>query len=185
MPIYEVFIDGKPLKTELKRTKERCFTAKIADKSFSIELPAEKLDFEKGIVMKVNGKAYKAKVSTINREKLIRVSRARKEATFKTEVKTPVRRLSLVTRPTPVASIKRTKTPKRIGEGVITAPMTGKIVSVMVKVGDHVKEGQVAIILEAMKMENEITTSKAGIVQKVQVVEGASVSKGETLLVTS
>ena len=183
MPIYEVFIDGKPLKTELKRIEERCFTAKMADKSFSIELPADKPDFEKEIVMKVNGKVYKTKMSTINREKFIRVRRARKEATFKTEVKTSMKRLALTTRPTPVTSMRRIKTPKRVGEGVITAPMTGRIISVMVKVGDHVKEGQVACILEAMKMENEITTSKAGIVQKVHVIEGASVSKGETLLV--
>jgi len=75
--------------------------------------------------------------------------------------------------------------PKQDAEGAVTAPMMGKIVSVMVKKGDHVKAGQIVCILEAMKMENEITTPKAGTVQEVRVFEGSSVSEGETLFVVS
>jgi biotin carboxyl carrier protein len=63
--------------------------------------------------------------------------------------------------------------------------MMGKIISVMVKKGDHVKAGQIVCVLEAMKMENEITTPNAGTVQEVCVFEGSSVSEGETLFVVN
>jgi biotin carboxyl carrier protein len=61
--------------------------------------------------------------------------------------------------------------------------MTGKILSVKVKKGDQVKKGETLCILEAMKMENEITTSKAGTVREVYVFEGSSVSEGDTLFI--
>jgi acetyl-CoA/propionyl-CoA carboxylase biotin carboxyl carrier protein len=61
--------------------------------------------------------------------------------------------------------------------------MTGKIVSVKVKKGDQVKAGQVLCVVEAMKMENEIASSKAGVVKEVYVSEGSSVSEGEPLFV--
>jgi biotin carboxyl carrier protein len=61
--------------------------------------------------------------------------------------------------------------------------MTGKILSVKVKKGEQVKLGQVICILEAMKMENEITAPKAGTVREVHVSEGSSVSEGEPLFV--
>jgi biotin carboxyl carrier protein len=61
--------------------------------------------------------------------------------------------------------------------------MTGKILSVKVKKGDQVKKGETLCILEAMKMENEITTSKAGTVREVYVSEGSSVSEGDSLFI--
>ncbi len=68
-------------------------------------------------------------------------------------------------------------------EGAVLAPMPGKIVSLMVKKGDSVKEGQVVAILEAMKMENEIHASKDGVVVDVRVSKGANVNRGDVLLV--
>jgi len=67
----------------------------------------------------------------------------------------------------------------------VTAPMTGKILSVMVKKGDQVKTGQILCVLEAMKMENEVTAPKTGTVQEVYVSEDSSVSEGEALFVVS
>jgi len=74
-------------------------------------------------------------------------------------------------------------TQKQVAEGAVTAPMTGKIISVKVKKGDQVMAGQILCIIEAMKMENEITAPKAGTVQEVNVSERSSVSEGEVLLV--
>ncbi|MFQ5891596.1 MAG: biotin/lipoyl-containing protein [Candidatus Methanofastidiosia archaeon] len=68
-------------------------------------------------------------------------------------------------------------------KGLITAPMPGKIVEVNTKVGDKVKSGDVLGILEAMKMENEITSTKSGIVKKLNMQKGESVSKGDVLVV--
>ncbi|WP_158774869.1 sodium-extruding oxaloacetate decarboxylase subunit alpha [Cobetia sp. L2A1] len=64
----------------------------------------------------------------------------------------------------------------------INAPLAGNIFKVNVKVGDSVAEGDVIIILEAMKMETEIRAHQAGTVSAVQVKEGDSVSVGDVLI---
>lgn len=184
MPIYAVFIDGKPVEIELTRTAEGSFTVKIEDKAFNIELSADKLDLEKEFSMKINGKEYKVELPEIDQKKPfpVRVE----EATFKAEVKTHTRRpTSAIFEPTRVTPVKMTGSPKQHTEGAVTAPMTGKILSVMVKKGDQVKASQILCVLEAMKMENEITTPRTGTVQEVYVSEGSSVNEGEALFVIS
>ena len=66
--------------------------------------------------------------------------------------------------------------------GGITAPMPGKIVNVLVKPGDKTKVGQVVVILEAMKMENELSTVSGGTVKAVLVNQGDSVQRDQVLL---
>ncbi len=60
--------------------------------------------------------------------------------------------------------------------------MPGKIVDIMVEVGGEVKEGEPIIILEAMKMQNEITSHITGIVQSISVKKGESVMKDDALI---
>ena len=68
------------------------------------------------------------------------------------------------------------------GESV-NAPMPGNILKVNVNVGDAVKEGQCLVVLEAMKMENEIMAPKDGTVAQVVTSKGASVNTGDVLVV--
>ena len=65
---------------------------------------------------------------------------------------------------------------------MVAAPMPGTILKVNVKNGDAVKEGQVLVVLEAMKMENEIMAPKDGTVTAVAVQKGASVDTGAPLV---
>lgn len=65
---------------------------------------------------------------------------------------------------------------------IVDAPMQGNAWKVLVKEGDKVKKGQVLIILEAMKMENEIMSPIDGVIASVNVVEGASVNGGDVLV---
>jgi biotin carboxyl carrier protein len=69
------------------------------------------------------------------------------------------------------------------GPHVVTAPMPGKVVKLLVKPGDQVTARQGVIVVEAMKMENELRSAKAGAVSAVKVAEGASVEAGAVLVV--
>ncbi len=70
-----------------------------------------------------------------------------------------------------------------IDSGAVTCPMAGSIKSILVKVGDTVKQNQPLVILEAMKMENQITAPVAGTVNSMDIAEGDNVREGHVLLV--
>ena len=65
----------------------------------------------------------------------------------------------------------------------VTSPMPGNILKVLVNPGQQVKEGEVLMVLEAMKMENEIVAPKAGSVAQILVSKGTVVETGTTLAV--
>ena len=67
-------------------------------------------------------------------------------------------------------------------DGCVTTAMPGTIIDIKVKVGDSVTAGDSVIVIEAMKMENEIQASKSGIVVAIHVANGDSVSPNETLI---
>ena len=65
----------------------------------------------------------------------------------------------------------------------VTAPMPGKILSVKVNVGDTVNSGDLVLMLEAMKMENEVFATASGKVTDIRVKSGDNVSTGDVLMV--
>ena len=67
------------------------------------------------------------------------------------------------------------------GRQQIVAPMPGKVVRVLVKAGDRVETGQGLLVVEAMKMQNEIRSPKSGTVERVLAKEGQPVTAGEVL----
>ena len=67
------------------------------------------------------------------------------------------------------------------GSVKINAPMPGKTVDVKVKVGDAVKKGQTVLVLEAMKMENDIVAPEDGTVASINAAVGSAVEAGETI----
>ena len=73
--------------------------------------------------------------------------------------------------------------PRANVKGGVTAQIAGRVLKVNVKVGDAVSEGDVLLMLEAMKMENEIKAPKSGVVTDVAVAEGSRVTEGTTLVV--
>ena len=81
----------------------------------------------------------------------------------------------------PAAAPKAAPAPAAAGSVAVTAPMPGKILGVKASAGQAVKRGQVLLILEAMKMENEIVAPQAGTVASINVAVGDSVEPGATL----
>ena len=69
------------------------------------------------------------------------------------------------------------------GEQRVTAPMPGRVVRVLVAAGDEVAVRQGVVVVEAMKMENELRSPKAGRIKEVNVAPGTSVEAGRVLLV--
>ena len=71
------------------------------------------------------------------------------------------------------------------GRQQIVAPMPGKVVRVLVKVGERVEAGQGLFVVEAMKMQNEIRSTKSGTVERILAKEGQPVNAGEILCVVA
>ena len=69
------------------------------------------------------------------------------------------------------------------GRQQVTAPMPGKIVRLLVKTGDAVEVKQGLLVVEAMKMQNEIRSPKTGTVERLMVTEGQTVNAGEVLVI--
>lgn len=69
------------------------------------------------------------------------------------------------------------------GDAAIRAPMPGLVSNVIASEGDAVKRGQTIVVLEAMKMENDLTAPRAGIVKSIRVSKGQTVNQGDTLAI--
>ena len=96
----------------------------------------------------------------------------------------PVAAAPVAAAPAAAAPAAAPAAPVVTGAGeAVNAPMPGNILKVNVKAGDAVKEGQVLVVLEAMKMENEIMAPKAGTVTQVLVSKGSTVDTGAPLVV--
>jgi biotin carboxyl carrier protein len=104
------------------------------------------------------------------------------EKTLAPQSKTPtlVRRRAV---PTGEGDKKKTHKPTRkAGAGQIKAPLPGTILEMKVKEGDSVKTGDTVLIMEAMKMENNIKADREGTIASVKVANGDSVMEGDVLV---
>ncbi|MGL5439004.1 MAG: biotin/lipoyl-containing protein [Filifactoraceae bacterium] len=125
----------------------------------------------------VNGKNYEVEVEEVSSTKQSADNRENIEKVI-SETKEPmkVERVYKVEE-RPAKKEENTK----FGEKIITAPMPGTILDIKVSNGTEVKKGEVLLILEAMKMENEILAPEDGIVSSINVSKGSSVNTGDIL----
>jgi glutaconyl-CoA/methylmalonyl-CoA decarboxylase subunit gamma len=121
----------------------------------------------KKYVIKLNGKVYEVEMEEVTGEAA---------ATVVENTKT----VQAVPQSEPQPSTQ--SAPAVSGGEVVEAPMPGNILNVAVKVGDMIKKGQVLVVLEAMKMENEIVAPVDGKVVSVGVSKGETVNAGDTLV---
>jgi biotin carboxyl carrier protein len=123
----------------------------------------------KKYIIKLNGKVYE-----IEMEEVTGAAASATEASKPAQVQS-------TQQPAPAAAPAQAPAPVSGGESV-DAPMPGTIVNVVVKPGDKVKKNQVLVVLEAMKMENEIVSPIEGTVIAVNVSKGQTVNPGESLV---
>ena len=83
----------------------------------------------------------------------------------------------------PAAAPAPAAKPVAAGAATISAPMPGKVLEVKVKAGDAVKAGDVLMILEAMKMQNEIMAPADGTISDVRISAGQTVGTGDVMIV--
>ncbi len=83
---------------------------------------------------------------------------------------------------TPVEAIEASAAAAAVGPSRLDAPIPGKVVKVHVRVGDEVEAGQPLVVLEAMKMENELTATQSGRVTAVHVEPGQIIDAGGLLV---
>lgn len=94
----------------------------------------------------------------------------------------PVKVQSAPAAPAPVAAApKAASKPAAVSSGSVVAPMPGTVIKILKNAGDEVKAGDVVLILEAMKMENEISAPANGTLASVNCTEGGTVAGGDIL----
>lgn len=135
----------------------------------------------------VNGNEYDVQVEEVGGaqvlEPIARAKSAREAAqkeNVKKEVYTP--KVAVSEEKAEVKASEKSSS-KSAGSIIVEAPLPGSIFNILVKVGDKVSAGTPLLILEAMKMENEIMAPKDGTVLEIKVQQGVSVNAGEALVV--
>jgi biotin carboxyl carrier protein len=162
---YDVVVDGKTHRLELTKG-EKTWLCTIDDEMIEVDAALTARDI---LSLLVGGDSFEVKRErSLQGEVHLIIGSAR----YAVDVQDP---RSLRTR--------RTAGGAEAGPQKITAPMPGKIVRIAVAVGDEVQAGQGVIVMEAMKMQNEMKSPKDGKVQKILTSEGSTVNPGETLAV--
>ncbi len=123
----------------------------------------------------VEGKAYEVEVEDIGQGAPVQLSSPVPVATPAPAASAPAAPAITPAAPAPVKASAVT------GEA-LRAPMPGTILSVVVKAGQNVRKGEVMLILEAMKMENEIVAHHDGVIAEVYVQKGSVVNAGDPLV---
>src|SRR5215471_18946363 len=162
---YDVIVDGKTHQVELERG-EKIWSCKVDGQTIEVDAALTARDV---LSVLVGGKAYEVKRERSLQGELHMVIGS---ARYAIDVQDP---RSLKTR--------RAIAGAEAGPQKVKAPMPGKIVRIMVAEGDEVKSGQGVIVMEAMKMQNEMKSLKDGKVQKIVAAEGSAVNAGDTLAI--
>jgi biotin carboxyl carrier protein len=160
--IYEVMIAGRNYRVELQRAGAG-WQCKLDGR----ELPVDVTAAQNGVLsLLLNGRSYEVKQEIAGNESNIVVGHERFSVSLRDPRSLPSRRGA----GTSDQGVKK-----------ITAPMPGKIVRLLASEGSAVQAGQSVIVIEAMKMQNELKAPKTGVMKKVMVAEGAAVDAGQTL----
>ena len=160
---YDVLIDGQHHRLELSRS-EGVWSCRLDGQEIEVDAVLARPDV---LSLRIGSRAYEVKCERVAGEVYVWVGSAR----FAAEVRDPRSLRS------------RARTFDDHGQRKLTAPMPGKVVRVLARVGAEVEQGAGVLVVEAMKMQNEIKSPKKGKIQKILVGEGAAVNAGDVLAI--
>jgi biotin carboxyl carrier protein len=161
---YDIVIEGKLHRLELER-QGNTWRCKLDGKAITADAVRARPNV---LSLIIEGQSYEVKREQSAQDMHIWVQGAR----YAAEVRDP---RSLRSRR---AGAETAQGPRKL-----TAPMPGKVVRVLVKEKDEIEQGQGLIVVEAMKMQNELKSPKKGVVQKMLAAEGANVNAGDVLAI--
>lgn len=162
--IYDVTIDGKPYRLTLDQLGGR-WRCRLNDRDVEIDAVLTRPDV---LSILIGGKAYEVKRERTPNDTHLWVGSAR----YAAEIRDP-------------RSLRGRKGGQAQEDGPkkLIAPMPGKVVRVLLQEKDSVEAGQGILVMEAMKMQNEVKSPKKGIVQKILPQQGDAVNAGDVLAI--
>lgn len=160
---YDVTIDGQKYRLELERTEGR-WSCRLDGRDVEVDAVLARPDV---ISLRIGNQAFEVKCERVASELHLWVGSRR----YAAEVCDP-------------RSLRgRSRAVDDHGPKTLTAPMPGKVVRVLVSPGGEVEAGGGVLVVEAMKMQNEIKSPKKGRIEKILVSEGAAVNAGDVLAI--
>ena len=162
--VYQVTVDGNPHRLELERA-EGAWKCRLDGRVIDLDAVMARSDV---LSLLVDGRSYEIKREQTESDLHLWVGSTR----FAIELRDP---RSLRSR--------RDGTGDASGPRKLVAPMPGRIVRVLVMEKSKVEAGQGIVVVEAMKMQNEIKSPKKGVVQKILAAQGATVNAGDVLAI--
>lgn len=161
---YEVTIDGKTHRLELERA-DGVWECKLDGREIKLDAVLARRDV---LSILVDGKAYEVKRERSATDMHLWVG--------------PVRYAAEIRDPRSLRGRKGTGADEQ-GVKKLVAAMPGKVVRILAPEKSEVEAGQGILVVEAMKMQNEMKSPKKGIVQKIMAAEGAAVNAGDVLAI--
>ena len=126
-------------------------------------------------IVKVEEKAYEVEIEDLNAKPILaHVDGQKFEVSLQEAEKE--------TRPFKPAEVTKQSSSPSAGSSELTAPLPGTVIEIFVKAGDHIEAGQIALIIEAMKMKNSIRSTRSGKITEVLVTAGETVSHKQPLV---
>ncbi len=160
---YDIAIDGKHYRLDLERQDGR-WSCRIDGREIPVDAVLARPDV---LSLRIGNNAYEVKCERVGNDQHVWVGSAR----FAAEVRDP-------------RSLRgRSRSADDHGPRKLTAPMPGKVVRILAAQGEEVEAGAGVLVVEAMKMQNEVKSPKKGIVQKIVAKEGTAVNAGDVLAI--
>jgi len=160
---YEIAIDGKNYRLDLNQVEDR-WSCQLEGREIEVDAVLARPDV---LSLRIGNKAYEVKCERVAGDVHIWVGSRR----FSAEVRDPRSLRS------------RVRAVDEHGPKKLTAPMPGKVVRILLSQGAEVEAGTGVLVVEAMKMQNEVKSPKKGIIQKILVSEGTAVNSGDVLAI--